>query len=89
MRIKTEKLSDNIIKNIRDDYGAAVLRFRQFAHFKQSEKVDNKTTKIPNHIETRLESSPTIKIGEKVFGVNLDGSIEWLGEIIMKEKTND
>ena len=80
--VKTENIGRNLTKVVRSDFEQAVVRFRQFAHFSQFSKVNYKTTKIPELVEVRIETSPSLRAGEIMFGVNLDGTIEWLGEIV-------
>mgnify|MGYP005841973015 CR=1 FL=1 len=78
----TETVGKCLTRTIRSDYKDVVVKFRQFAHFSQFSGVNFKTRQIPLQTEVRIETSPAIKPGEVVFGINLDGSLEWLGEII-------
>lgn len=81
-KVKVENIGRNLTKTVRHDYDDVVARFSHFAHFSQFSNVDFQTKTIPSKVDVRIEKSPAIGIGEIVFGVNHDGSIEWLGEIV-------
>lgn len=72
----------------REDVSEMIPKFRQFAHFSQFSDVSRSTTKLPvgsdksMNMEVRIDSSPEVLPGERLFGVNLDGSLLWLSEII-------
>ncbi len=80
--VKTEVLGRCLTKTVRVDFEDSLKKFKQFAHFSQFSGVNSKTTKIPDFVEVRIETSPALRTGEVMFGVNPDGSLEWLGEII-------
>ena len=82
----TKTVSENIgrclTKTTVPDFQERIQRFKQFAHFSQFTNVNRKTTKLPENVEVRLDVSPQIGYGSILFGVHLDGTLEWLGEII-------
>ena len=80
--VMTETVGRCLTKTVRSDFDSVVVKFKQFAHFSQFSGVGFKTKTIPPQVEVRIETSPMIRPGEVVFGINLDGSLEWLGEIV-------
>jgi hypothetical protein len=80
--VKTETIGRGLTKTVLVDFEERIKKFKQFAHFSQFSGVGPKTTKIPQQTEVRIETSCTLRAGEIMFGINLDGSLEWLGEII-------
>lgn len=80
--VKTETVGRGLTKTVRADFEDSIKKFKQFAHFSQFSGVGPKTKKIPQFVEVRIEASPALRTGEVMFGVNPDGSLEWLGEII-------
>lgn len=77
---------DNVIRNVgpclvetkRKDFGEAVKKFSEFVHTSQF-------SQQPKHVEEVggiLSDSFRIFTGEILYGVEQDGSLTWLGQII-------
>lgn len=77
-----ENVGKSLTQRKRSDYEEVVLKFKTFAHFSQFANVNQKTKKLPSDVPVRIETSPTPRVGEIVFGVDDNANMYWLIEVI-------
>lgn len=86
VKVVTKEIGSNFVKNSREDFESAINRFRLFAHFSQFSDVSRDTKKLPDlnsaTSNVRVDSSPVMYPGELLFGVDNDGNMTWLAELI-------
>lgn len=89
IKILNENLGKCLTKAYREDINDVIPKFKQFAHFSQWSQVGRETTKLPmgqpgqNIFATvRIDSSPSVGPGEILFGVDKEGNMTWLAEVI-------
>lgn len=91
---KSKILSENVgrclTKYYREDFAEMVVKFRQFAHISQFTNISRSANKLPTltpeyqarPFTFRVDSSPVVGTGEMMFGVDAEGNMTWLAEII-------
>lgn len=62
----------------RKDFSDAIKKFGEFARISQFEQ----QPKHVSEVDQTLTDWPTLHIGEILYGIEQDGSLTWLGEII-------
>lgn len=84
IKILSENVGRCLTKNYREDMAELVQQFRHFVHISQFENVSRNTTKLPidRAVVFRVDGSPVVGIGEMMFGMDPEGTMTWLAEII-------
>lgn len=82
-KMKTETVGKCLTKRTIENYDELIQKYVRFIYFSQFARgISWRTTEIPDNVELRVEAHPVLKTGEIMFGMESDGTIKWLGEII-------